>query len=139
MKTPTRLTPADYERSRYFVEVQPGIPLSACLETGFWVHVHKTLKVLDVVELVAMDGSFDVEVRLVSKTPTSLRWRVLRDTREDAGPIEHEGESDYVVKHRGGPKFDVRHKVTGEAIAEGLSKQDAEAEKARLDNQRQAA
>lgn len=139
MKTPIRLKPADYERTRYFVTVEPGIPFSAVLTTGFWAHVHKTLKPFDVIEVVALDGSFDADIRLISYTPTQLKWRVLRETHGEAGSVEVETESAFKVSHKGRGQWGVQDRRSGEWLAEGLSKEDAEATKASLDAERQAA
>ena len=141
MKKPARIKPADYERTRYFVACEPGTTMADITGTEFWANVAKSLRHLDVIEAVAMDGSFDVEMRLVSKTPAKLTWRILRasQTAEGAVSIETEQPQNFVVSHRGRGTYGVQKKSTGEWLAEGLSRQDAEAAAAEMEAERAAA
>lgn len=141
MKKPPRIKPADYERTRYFVAVEPGTTLADITGTEYWQHVMKSLRHLDIVEAVAMDGSFDVEMRLVSKTPAKLTWRILRaaQTAEGAVAIGTEKPTNFIVSHKGRGVYGVQKKATGEWVAEGLSKPDAEAAAAEMEAEREAA
>lgn len=139
MKMPMRLTLADYQRSRYFVAVDPGTPFSVVTGTEYWANVAKALKPMDVVEVVALDGAFDAELRLLSKTPARLEWRVLRKTDGEARPIVADTESAFRVVHKGRGSWAVQDRQTGDFLADGLDKVAAEQEAAKLDAERRAA
>lgn len=139
MKAPSRLKPADFERTRYFLAVDAGTTMQDVTGTEIWAHVHKALKPMDVVEVVAVDGSIDVDIRLVAKTPAKLTWRVIREASGTAQPIKVEKDAPFKALHKGRGVYAVQAKSDGSIIADGLTKDQADAEVARMSQERQAA
>ncbi|MEL6310846.1 MAG: hypothetical protein AAFQ17_00535, partial [Pseudomonadota bacterium] len=123
-----------------FVVAEPDTPFSAVTGTEYWAHVRGKLQVFDVIEIVAADGSFDAEIRLLSITPTKLTWRVLRKTEGSIGEIVKPAAGPtYKAVHRGRGSYAVQHQTTGDLIADGLTKEQAEAEVAKAEIEKQAA
>jgi hypothetical protein len=58
---------ADYEYSRYFVQLPPGYGYEDMFQPVFWAH-HQRLKKFDIIRVVAHDWSFDVEITVTAKT-----------------------------------------------------------------------
>jgi len=139
---PVRLTFADYGRNRYFEVIPPGVTLDEVMTGDYWVHVRKRLRVNDVMEVVAADGSFDADLRILSINQASgdIRFRVLRNvagTPADAAkPVPAER---YEAKHKRLGQWHIIEKATGAVVVDGLSKDEAVAEKARLEDVRKAA
>jgi hypothetical protein len=137
IKLPSRLWPKGQKWAEYNEIVPAGTPLSAVMSRDYWVHVENVLRPLDLITCVAEDGSFDVDIRLLSKTPTNMKFRLVREARidEDAQPIKREVVSDKYVVQSGGRAggWRVAEKATGKLVADGLDKAGAEAEKNRLE------
>ena len=51
------------------------------LEADYWVHLGSTLKVDDRIEVVAQDGTFDLDLRVVAIDPRGF-WAQVRVLRE---------------------------------------------------------
>jgi hypothetical protein len=89
MNTPSHMLPmridrADFARSEYFLAAPPGTTVDDVIDPDFWVHVARRLKVNDRIEIVALDGSFDMEVRITSIDPRGL-WAHVRPLRVAEG------------------------------------------------------
>jgi hypothetical protein len=69
---------ADYSRSRYFVLAPFGVTMADLTRPPFWAHHTLRLKPLDLVEVVAEDGSFDVDLRVVDVQVGYVKMRALR-------------------------------------------------------------
>ena len=136
---PIRLHPAPFSYTRYFVPVAPGVTLEDVLASEFWVHVAKALRVHDVAEIVALDGSFEADLRLVAKG-TSLKWRIIREYRaEVAEAIEQPAAAArFETKHVGKGVYNVVDKLTGSPVSEGHDKAGAEEVRVKLEAERQA-
>ena len=135
-RLPIRLKRAEFE-SQHYVEIIPaGIPFSEVMSTQFWSHVETRLRVYDIVEVIAEDGSFDADMRLVRKAPGRLEWRVLRNV--SGAPVEGVVKPGKPARHElkwGGPraKWTVKDKRTGKTLVEGYDKAEAQAELERLE------
>jgi hypothetical protein len=69
---------AEYSRSHYFVLAPFGVTIDDLMRPPFWAHHTLRLKQLDIVEVVAEDGSFDVELRVVDAQVGYVKMRPLR-------------------------------------------------------------
>lgn len=136
MKLPTRMWPKGQVWAEYNEIIPAGVPLEAVLKRDYWIHVAGYLKPFDLISCVAADGSFDVDIRLVSKTPTEMKFRVVREARiENAAPLKRDEKPEKFVIQSGGRAggWNIKERSTGQLVAEGLDKAGAEAEKARLE------
>lgn len=136
-KIPTRLWPHGQKWAEYQEVVQSGIPLSAVMTRDYWVHVERGMRPLDVFHCVSEDGTFDVSLRLLSKTSTTLKFRLLNEAAiENVERIA--AVSDKPARYRvssGGRAggWRVQEIATGHLIAEGLDRESADQEAARLE------
>ena len=74
---PLKIQRGDYAISRHFLLVEPGVTPDHVVDPDFWVHVAARLRVMDRIEVVAADGSFDMELRVVAIDPRGL-WAQVR-------------------------------------------------------------
>lgn len=66
---PSRLGRAEHERGDYFHQPAPGVSLDQVLDPNYWVHLAERLRVNDLIEVVAPDHSFDLDLRVVAIDP----------------------------------------------------------------------
>jgi hypothetical protein len=78
---PTKIARAEVARTLRFLPVLPGTTREMVLEADFWVHLGSVLKVDDRIEVVAQDGSFDLDLRVVAVDPRGF-WAQTRVLRE---------------------------------------------------------
>lgn len=135
LKMPTRLWPKGQKWAEYNEIVEPGFSLDTVMSRDYWIHVHQNLRPFDVISVVAADGSFDADIRLISKTPTEMKFRLIRggETAQKVAISRDEAKDRFTVTHRGRGSYGVQEKVTGNFVAEGLDKESAEAERERLE------
>jgi hypothetical protein len=84
-----KLQLASYAIGQHFLMVAPGTTPSHVAAPDFWVHQAAKLKPFDRIEVVAADGSFDAELRVVAVDPRGL-WaqvRVLRICTGEGVPL----------------------------------------------------
>lgn len=126
---PVRLFRSEVMRTTYFEVIPEGFTLDKVLTGDYWTHVRKMLRLYDLFELVAADGSFDALVRLVylNNVNGELRFRILSNVTSNQAPAYIPAASNrFVVQHRGGGRFAVVEKATGERLVDGVPKADAE-------------
>jgi hypothetical protein len=78
---PSRLSlGAGYRHGEYVLTVKDGVTPAHVVDPGFWLHVAPRLKRHDRIEVIAEDGSFDMDVRVIAVDARGLyaRVRVLR-------------------------------------------------------------
>lgn len=139
MKAPTRLFQPGAKYARYTEFVEPGTTLSMVMAPDYWTHVRAVLRVHDVIECIAMDGSFEADLRVTQIRDTYPRFRIIREIHDEAGSSVASQAGIYTVQHFGRGVWGVTEKSTGDRIAEGFDKAGAEAELLRLEGQRKAA
>ena len=139
---PVRLKRAEFERNVYVEVVPPGVTLEDVMQGDYWVHVRKSIRVNDIIEVMAADGAFDAEIRVLSINQLSgaMTFRVLRSFVGKPGAIAkpQSGER-FEVKHDKFGRYKIFERKTGAVVADGLDKAGAEAERLRLEDERQAA
>ncbi|MBA2708004.1 MAG: hypothetical protein H0U59_09395 [Gemmatimonadaceae bacterium] len=139
MKTPTRLFQPGAQYARYTIFVEPGVPMSQVTAPDYWINVRSTLRVHDVIECIALDGSFEADLRVTQIRDTYPRFRVIREVHDEAGSTIVSKSAIYVTQHFGKGVWGVSEKTTGKRISEGFDKAGAEDELHRLEGQRKAA
>jgi hypothetical protein len=133
-KIPARLLPIPQVWNEYAQVVPVGVSLEEVLSRDYWRLVESQLKPLDRLHLVAEDRSFDALVRLDEKKVSGLKFTVLRlHEAEPATPIRRESMAGkYRIQNGGSAGWQVIDTSNHKAVADGLSKDDAEAERRRL-------
>jgi hypothetical protein len=117
---PYRLKVAEQERTAYFWTATPGTVVEDILTRDYWQHVENQLRINDVIDVVAADGSFDVTIRLVRKAPGFLGWRVIRDWQSQAVETN---DGKFSAKWLGpAAKWCVVESASGKKLADGLDK-----------------
>lgn len=143
MKLPIRMWPKGQKWAEYNEIVPAGTPLSAIMCRDYWIHVESHLEPFDLISCVAEDGAFDVDIRLLSKTSTEMKFRLVRSAAqgETVVPIKRDQPEDrYIVKSGGrAGGWRVVERATGNIIADGLDRGGADAEAMRLNDERKAA
>lgn len=149
---PGALKRAEFVASHYLVVIPAGLPMSFVTSTAAWVHIASKLRHLDMVTVIADDGSFEVDMRAGfrdirnadgSLLRRELSWRVLREWRaggEDAalGDLparDNDGGGARFKVGWGGPaqKHRIVETATGKVVASNFStKEEAEAALANL-------
>lgn len=98
---------AEYDRNTFFVSVGPDVSMEDVLTPRFWAHHVAKLKVNTKIEVVAEDGSFDLELRVVKTGVGYVHVRVLREWKRVSAPAAEQvpdvSETDipegYIVNH----------------------------------------
>lgn len=87
MDLPTHLIPTSLERagngwalSHWFYRAPAGITADHVMDPNIWQHVTNKLKPDDRIEIVARDGSLDMEVRVIAIDPEG-HWAQVRPLR----------------------------------------------------------
>lgn len=148
---PVRLRRAEEERSKYSHVIPPNTPLEHVMTSDYWVHVKNYLALNDVIEVIAADGTYDADIRVISlnKVTGIIKFRLIRNVVLDAnaealpkpGTLEAGNlpSGRYQVKRGFASQFKIIERATGNIVADGLDKQSADAECARLEAERKAA
>jgi hypothetical protein len=63
---PTTFPLAQTVRTVRSISVKPGTTIEMVLDPDYWVHGGGVLKVNDLIEVIAQDGSFELELRVVA-------------------------------------------------------------------------
>ncbi len=103
---------ADYLRTYHHVQVGPEVPLEDIMRPSFWAHHVNSIRVHDLIDVVASDGSLDCQFRVIGKGVgfVTLRPRLvwLREDRKDGKPADDVAKDDsdlpeipegYIVNH----------------------------------------
>lgn len=140
-RLPLKLERAEFCRTPYFHMVTEGIPLSEVLKGDYWIHVRKHFKPNDTIEILAEDGAYDAVVRVLSINLMSgaMTFRALRYVEGNLVPVVRVASDRFEVKSRGSGKYSIFELKTGAEVVKGITKDEAVAEKARLEAERQAA
>lgn len=79
-KLPASVRPEDapYRRAHYFVAIPHGLTLDDVRKPIFWAHHAANMALNAIVEIVAEDGTFDAEFRIIGKGVGLIELRPLR-------------------------------------------------------------
>lgn len=137
-KLPMRLArSAEFARTAHFVQVEAGVLPEHVMHPDFWVNLARRFRVNDLIEVVAEDGTLDMDLRVIAIDPRGL-WvqvKALRYCGEpgiavpgvEADEIAPSAESDpdgYRIEFAGPHKFRI---VRGNDVIEAHIPTKAEA------------
>ncbi len=109
---PTRLQLGNgYAHADYFLVTLPGVEPAHVLDPGFWVHQAARLRLHDRIEVVAADGSFDLDLRVVAVDPHGhyARVRVLRAIDADGRALAIESRDRTVAETADADGYVIQH------------------------------
>jgi len=122
---------AEFQRTRYLVHIPRGITVDQLSDPKLWIHTRRMFQVNTLLECVAVDGSFDVLLRVTAINSGELRFRVLRQWEMKAESKEVVMSDSLSVKWRGPhDKFTIVNEsgevisLTNGIIAKGLENKD---------------
>jgi hypothetical protein len=125
--TPTRLRRAEEVRTIYFEVIPDGMTLDDAMSADFWQHVRKYIRLYDIFEVVAADGSYDASFRLtyINNMTGEMRFRLLSLVEGDGSAQAYVAKAGdrFVITHKGFGRYAVIEKATGSLVADGMSKE----------------
>jgi hypothetical protein len=105
----------------FLAEIPAGHPIEVLLDPLYWAHHARKLRLYGRIDAVAIDGAFDLTLRVVALGANWAKMRVLRtwipEGGEEADPTP--AEARFSVEHKGGGKWRVRTD-TGHVIADNF-------------------
>lgn len=134
---PTRLSLESFLCNRYVEIADPGVALEDVMSFGYWAHVHPQLRIHDLIEIIAADGSFEADLRVIRKGPGFLQFRLIREWRPEI--VEAKAGRFEAVWSGPAQRWCVRSVDSGEKIMTGLDKAAALSECTRLESAPEAA
>lgn len=78
---------ADFNRTIYHLDVDPSVSIDDLLRPNFWAHHAANLKRGDVIDVLTLDGSYDVTLRVTGSAIGMVAMRPLRIWQRDE-PVE---------------------------------------------------
>jgi len=132
-KLPTRLDRQEMATTVFFVRVPPGITAEDVQNPEFWQFVARRLKVNDRIEVVAEDGTLDMDLRVTAVDPRFF-WAQIRVLRVMVGATSvvegDKADPDGYVIEWGGPAHRFRIIDRGKNLIEkDLASREAAQEK----------
>lgn len=127
---PTGLSVADYKRTLWFVTSSEGVTVEHVLEPEYWAHVAQRMKPFDRIELVSYDGTWMVDLLVITTGKTAakvikLHEYTLDGTYADLSSVNRTHE----IKHRGPRKWSIIRISDGAVVKENIdTRDDAERE-----------
>jgi hypothetical protein len=112
-----RLKQAEFVRTVWAAQPEPGTTLDEMLQPEYWAHVAKSLKQGSRIEVTAADGEWFAELFVRSATANDVKVFLLRHQvfSEAKAP-----EGDLEAKHRGGAGWSVVRKSDKRVLVEKL-------------------
>lgn len=117
---------ADYNRTYRHLVIDQPITVEEILKPAFWAHHWRTLNVNDMIDILTIDGTIDMQVRVVGKGTGYVEMRVLRLWQREApvtkaAPVAEELEcpENYEVKFAPKTLWRVFTKVPVQEISTG--------------------
>lgn len=138
---PNDLKPEDYVYNRLAIRVDESVVVDDLDTQRFWGNIVAKLRPYDLVSICSVDGTLDVEVRILSVQDGLVRHRILRaysdDNAKEAKLLEREASADRIHERATalfktkwlGPhaKFSIVNTSTRDAVERGIpTKQQAE-------------
>ena len=119
-----RLTAAEFNRTVWFAQPEPGTTIEEMLKPSYWAHVAKAIKKGDRIEITPTNGEWFAELYVRSTTGASVYVFKLRYVEFGAKLIIDEGIE---VKHRGAAGWSAVRKSDKKVLVEKAeTKEDVE-------------
>jgi hypothetical protein len=134
---PTRSLRSEYAHARHDISVKPGVTPAHCRNPDFWVHLAAKFRLHDVIEIIAEDGSFEMDLRVIARdsheAPLWVRVRPIRFCGADGIPLpsdlpdapevdlsDEDHEDGYKITFHGPHKFTIQDRF-GNAVEERIA------------------
>ena len=126
-----------YCAADYTIQVPGGVHIDDIMKPAWWAYL-AGLKAGDKVTIYALDGSLDVELRVLWVGNTGPKLRVLREYADDVimgriaarrTPADEPAKPPYVTKLAGPLKWVVVRTDTGDRVAEKIATREEAEEK----------
>lgn len=129
----TKVDDADFRRTYRGVEVPPGTTIDDVMRPGFWSHHSDKIQKNDLLDILAADGSLDVQARVTGKKDGLITLRLLRAYQEEQAsapgavePIDLPQVPDnYIVNHAPKTGWRVWTKVPSKELVRDLANKPA--------------
>lgn len=133
MARPTRLWPKGQRWAEYNEIVPAGVSLKAVMTLAYWGDRARQFRPFDVVNCMAEDGSFDAQIRFLSRTSDAISFRVIHLAEcADGDAIQRESLAQRFVVVRTNDVCSVFDNFRRAILATGLDERSAEAERQRI-------
>ena len=113
-----RIKQADFIRTVWSAQPEPGTTLDEMLLPEYWAHVAKTLKKGDRIDVTSADGEWFAELYVRASTDNSVLVTVLQKYVFSAPEVP--ADDAFEIKHRGGAKWSVIRKSDKRVLVENL-------------------
>lgn len=129
----TQLKQAAYARNEHHVMTAAGSAIEELLEPAVWVHVANLMKKFDVIEAVCEDGSYFVELLVVSAKGADVKLALLRHVVLSETLATVASDNAYEVKFRGRKRWSIIRTADKVIVKEDIeTQQEAAAELEKL-------
>lgn len=135
-----RASGAEYSRRSFHIVAPVGITVADLMRPAFWAHHGNKVSPGDVIDVIADDGSFDAQLRVVTVSPTKtdVTMRMLRLWQPEASNLVLADDAPLEVNHTPKTGWRVIRKADRVELVRGIP-QKADAIKWALDTLRVAA
>lgn len=96
-----RLKEAEQARRVWHADVPIGTVLNTVLESNYWAHYAKTIRPLDLIEVVCEDGSWEALLRVMFVGQTEIKTRIAFRPEYNAAEVEVPPSADYDIVWKG--------------------------------------
>jgi len=108
---------AALKRNIHFADIPPGVPFEVAMRSNYWAHHVRTLRPLDRIEMMAEDGSWEAEARVMFVGQAEVKLSELFYKDHGSSGVEDVKDQNYAVKWKGPvAKFCVVNVETGDVI-----------------------
>ena len=109
---PTRIRRAEHAHNTHFLVVPPGVTPDHVVDPDFWAHLAARFEVNDRIEVIAEDGTFDGDLRVIAIDPSKAKlWaqvrvlRMLENIQEATPTVSYPDADGYTVEFSGPMKW----------------------------------
>jgi hypothetical protein len=113
-----RIKPAEFIRTVWSAQPEPGTTLEEMLLPEYWSNVAKTLKAGDRIDVTSAEATWFAELFVRSAGDKDAKVHVMRHIVFNA-PVDKEADATLDVRHRGGAGWSVVRKSDKAVLFEG--------------------
>lgn len=85
---------AEYNRDYWHIVVDPDVSIDDVMRPNFWAHHVASLKPMDLIDVVSVDMTMDLTLRVISKGIGYVEMRPLRVFLDESRSNQVEGQED---------------------------------------------